>query len=66
MHPIDKILKKYKLNLSQLSRILGYDHSVLSRVRSGKVHSPAYVTISLYLFTHLTKEARERLVDTLK
>ena len=63
MELIDRCLKENNISLATLSRILGYDYSVLHRVYHGKQSISRYMIMSLYMFMNLSDQIKIKLIN---
>lgn len=66
MNIIEKCLKKHKLNINTLSKILGYNQSVMSRVYNDKQDISSYMLMSIYMFEHLNIDVKNKLIKKYK
>ena len=63
MNLIDRCLKENNISLAVLSRILGYDYSVLHRVYYDKQSISRYMIMSLYMFMNLSDQIKIKLIN---
>ena len=63
MNLIERCLKENDISLAALSRILGYDYSVIHRVYHKKQSISRYMIMSLYMFMQLPYQVKKKLID---